>query len=886
MLSAVSHRFRSTVLLLALVPVACNSLELDPADTETHVVFDPAAGKLPLPNDLLRDQSVGHLSFPITDDMTPAEKDFRAFMNTEDAWPSTTSIAAEFSREIDPKTITPDSVRLFRWENGKVVAEQDFAVKLEAGNLKLTIDPPLTGWPRGATYVMLVRGGPSGVLDTAGRVVGADKTFHFLKARTKLDVVENNRAFPGATKADRMATAEKLEAARTKLVPFFDAVEKSLPTIRREQVSALWTFTITGSSELAMDRASQRVPLPFDVLVDPKTKKIDLAYSDRDTDLEKQAKVQLNELTGFGVSSHLTFELTTSVDPATATPENVKLYKLGEAIPHEIALEKIRVLPREGAAACTSSNADGGCVHVVLQPTVLEDPLTPGASYAVVVKKGLRAVGGGEVRPMPMGHFLRSPYPVFENGESKVSVLTNENAEKLERVRTAVDPLLTQIGRSDVVAAWSFTTLDPKESLKAAFARPEKIGVDPTPLVTSHKALSGFPIDELAAFDSLFPDPVIGDLIALVYGPRIRGVKDIYEGTIDSPYFLDRLTKRDREDGGYEIEKVRFLLTLPERPKNGAKIPVVVFGHGLVTDRRFLLTIAGALAKKGFAGIAIDFPFHGDRSVCVERSLVAVPNFFPEALRKLSPALKDDLLQLAPCPSGSSCTAGRCLDPAGNDKGLAKFPIMNLPVAGGAALLDVEDIPHINERFRQTLVDLGSLHRSIKSGSFAKVLDGAELETNRLYYTGQSLGGIIGAVYTSLHDDIDRAVLNVPGADLVDLFIDSKMFGPQMDAYFVREKLEEGSYRKERLLNVARWLIDSVDPHSVGHLLGGRSVAMQMDKGDFVIPNHATETLQRVSGLRMKTYNSGLHMDLVVPLVGDKMLDDLATYLADPATQF
>ena len=47
------------------------------------------------------------------------------------------------------------------------------------------------------------------------------------------------------------------------------------------------------------------------------------------------------------------------------------------------------------------------------------------------------------------------------------------------------------------------------------------------------------------------------------------------------------------------------------------------------------MLVAGEFAKRGYASVAIDFPYHGERIACVEASLVAVPNFFPEALRGL-----------------------------------------------------------------------------------------------------------------------------------------------------------------------------------------------------------------------------------------------------------
>ena len=82
---------------------------------------------------------------------------------------------------------------------------------------------------------------------------------------------------------------------------------------------------------------------------------------------------------------------------------------------------------------------------------------------------------------------------------------------------------------------------------------------------------------------------------------------------------------------------------------------------------------------------------------------------------------------------------------------------------------------------------------------------------------------------------------------------------------------------------MARLLIDSVDPHTVGHLYADedRDVLIQMDQSDIVIPNRTTRVLERVSGLELRSYPSPLHGDLVIPAVGDAMLRDLADYLAE-----
>ena len=51
--------------------------------------------------------------------------------------------------------------------------------------------------------------------------------------------------------------------------------------------------------------------------------------------------------------------------------------------------------------------------------------------------------------------------------------------------------------------------------------------------------------------------------------------------------------------------------------------------------------------------------------------------------------------------------------------------------------------------------------------------------------------------------------------------------------------------------------------------------------GDVVIPTATTDVLAAVSGLPVVEYPSVLHGDLVIPLIGDAQLRDLADFLAD-----
>ena len=334
----------------------------------------------------------------------------------------------------------------------------------------------------------------------------------------------------------------------------------------------------------------------------------------------------------------------------------------------------------------------------------------------------------------------------------------------------------------------------------------------------------------------------------------IINVKEVIHGTIKSPVYLDRVTRGFREDGDYEIEDIAFTMTIPDNVPPEVPVPVVIFGHAIMTERRFALALGDWLGDKGFAVISIDLPYHGTRTHCIHGGPLSVPH-----------PLTGELIGLEPCQSGTTCAVdGRCVDAQGNGNSLTQWPVINYPMASGAAFLEIEEITNTRDHFVQALIDLNALKRSLKEGDWETAI-GQRLVTERMYYVGQSLGGIIGGTFVAINDDIERAVLNVPGADMVDMFNDSTFFGPQVDAFFVREDITRGSYEAERFFNVARWIMDAADPQSVAHLLQGRQALIQMALLDIIIPNLYTQKLQEISGLPLLEYVAE-HAFLVIPL--------------------
>ena len=111
------------------------------------------------------------------------------------------------------------------------------------------------------------------------------------------------------------------------------------------------------------------------------------------------------------------------------------------------------------------------------------------------------------------------------------------------------------------------------------------------------------------------------------------------------------------------------------------------------------------------------------------------------------------------------------------------------------------------------------------------------------------------------------------------MFNDSIFFGPQVDAFFVREDITRGSYEAERFFNVARWIMDAADPQSVAHLLQGRQGMIQMALLDIIITNPYTQKLQEISGLPLIEYFSE-HAFLVIPLEQIAGATDMRNFIA------
>ena len=825
-----SRRF--LFLTLALLLAACGGDELPQATKIIQARFDPEEGTIPMPSDLLKDDKTGKLDIPLDDaDLTDAEKELYGFLNTMDAWPNSTAAKVEFSGALADNSVTPKTVQVWRWDAGKATLYTKAKLSVGSDNKSISIAPPDEGWPRGSTMMVAVRGGHNGVRGKDGQFVECDAAFYYLRLTRKLTASTDFRAFPGVTRKERREAAEDLEEIRLELNPYFIHMAKE--KLPRREVAALWTFTVNKYTEVVMDSAAGKMPLPIDLLIDPKTGKVDLPIKDGDDAKTRETKEGLRELDGFGTTTGQLFEFSAPVEPKTVTTGTVQLYKVAKGnttpVPATVTLAADRV-------------------RVEVTPKTL--PLDTETTYALVLRPGIRDTAGKPVMPMMTGHFLKAMAPLVDSrGVSQVSSVEDADAARVDRVRATMAPLMDTLGRSTIMAAWPFTTLTVNKTLLESLGTAEKVKLSADPKgITKKSALK-------AALE--FPIGVVSML----------SVKEVIEGTIATADYLDPKTRKRRKEGSYQVLDLPFMLTIPNGAKKDKPLPVVIFGHAICTERRFVLAVANYLAARGFAAIAIDFPYHGSRSHCAWNGPICFPDPFNKGGKMLCPN---------PCKSGSTCgTDGKCRDKSGKTTSLARWPILPMVQASGAAFIELSTIPGTRHHFLQAIIDLGALSRSLRKGDWKKVA-GYGFKTDKIYYMGQSLGGIIGGTYAALDTHVSRAVLNVPGANLVPMFLDSRYFGAHIDSYLKREAIKKGTADHQKFLHIAKWYMDSFDPLNVARYLAKeplpgqeskntRKVLVQMATLDFIIPNKYTKQLATLAGVKRRDYLAE-HAFLVIPV--------------------
>jgi len=185
------------------------------------------------------------------------------------------------------------------------------------------------------------------------------------------------------------------------------------------------------------------------------------------------------------------------------------------------------------------------------------------------------------------------------------------------------------------------------------------------------------------------------------------------------------------------VNNLVFTLFVPAGPTPAGGWPVAIFGHGFTDSMNGApWAVASTLAHAGFATIAINVVGHGFGAAST--------------------------YTVTPSPGATPVTfsaGGRGIDQ--NHDGVIDST-EGVNAANGSIVSNSDGL-------RQTVFDLVQLTHMLQGGVDVDGNGAPDLSTSRIYYTGQSFGGIYGVELLGLEPTIHAGVTNVAGGPIVEI---------------------------------------------------------------------------------------------------------------------
>jgi hypothetical protein len=416
-----------------------------------------------------------------------------------------------------------------------------------------------------------------------------------------------------------------------------------------------------------------------------------------------------------------------------------------------------------------------------------------------------------------------APFRALRDGTPTTSGALEERRPQIESLLGT----LAQAGidRDDLYLAWDFTVAS-RENLSErmlairddAFAR---LGDrDLSDMRVAGRA-PAYTVDKVIND----PDGPTGQILRRVEGRVTVPCYLNLPGCLSGSHFnYRRGTARPVANGTMQAQ---FTCQVPRRALAGVPLRAGIYGHGLLGSRN---EVGQAQLKtlsdtEGFTFCATDW---------VGMACADLPGIPPSA---------DDITTLL-----QDVAAGRQL----------KLPNCDVPTVA-TILLDVSNFPALGDRVQQGMLNFLYLGRAMvhpdgltRDPAF-QLAGKPVLDTSRLYYDGNSQGGIIGGALVAVAPDFDRAVLGVPGMNYSTLLRRSVDF----DTY---AQILYNAYPSERerplLLSLMQMLWDRAEANGYAqHMTRDplpdtppHEVLLHPGLGDHQVTNYAAKVEARTIG--------------------------------------
>lgn len=361
-----------------------------------------------------------------------------------------------------------------------------------------------------------------------------------------------------------------------------------------------------------------------------------------------------------------------------------------------------------------------------------DEQLDEATTYLLVLTRGARGADGSRLDRTDFRHELNY-------GRAK-----DPAAKAYRKALLDALPMAMAGGANpgDIAAASLFTT----QSIRAISLkiRAQLPGGDANFLLGTAGERTVFPLASLSSIawrrqDSTAPTFTTGSIPL----PLLAGVGTVGFGTYSSP---------DYENAGKVIPQVgtatgvpavqgtnhvQFSVFLPAGIKPAGGWPTAIFGHGFTDWKNGAPpVVAGTLARNGIAMVAINVVGHGRGALGTYT-----------VTRTAGPPVT--------LPNG-----GRGIDQDGNG---------TIDSTEGVNAAPPNTLVGNRDGLRQTAIDLMQLVKVLKGGVDVDGDGADDLSSSRIYYAGQSFGGIYGTQLLGLEPDIRAGVQNVPGGPIIEI---------------------------------------------------------------------------------------------------------------------
>ncbi len=450
----------------------------------------------------------------------------------------------------------------------------------------------------------------------------------------------------------------------------------------------------------------------------------------------------VNQLDGFNLQPRLSIPFDGAIDVSTVNSSTVFLIKLPGSGLNEIEFD--------GFAPQVI-----GINQIVWDTASLtlfaesNDHLDEDANYALIVTTGVHDAQGNPIAGV-------SGFAQFVHGDGGVDgkdkdVLLKRYQQALKH--TLDEGVLEQLGlsRDRVAAASVFTTESVTATLRSIR---EQIKAASAPSVNFNLGSGGektvFPLNTVTGLTWNVQALTVGPLIPTSLNATL-GALQVFPGSISTLAF-GKFTGQHWQNAGVFIpqvptrqsvpsqgsEDIFFNLFIPSGPRPTNGWPVAIFGHGFTDSKQGApFAVASTLAHNGIASIAINVVGHG---------------FGPNSTLTVKQGTT----------STTFLEGGRGVDQDGNGQ---------ITSAEGSSTFVLSPQGTIGSRdaLQQTVANLMELVRAIQGGIDVNGDGLQDLDPNRIYYAGQSFGGIYGTIFLGIEPDVQAGVPNVPGGPIIDI---------------------------------------------------------------------------------------------------------------------